>query len=433
MFVKHMFVALIAGSLIAVPAEKARADDTAAILGAAALIGGIVLHQAHRKKQRDRAASQQRQSQRQSTTQRRSAPTLSAAQLELNRTQQSALNYFGYDVGAVDGILGRKSRAGASAYQADMGYPADGTLNAEERAFLISSHQRALASAHVAPYDSIVASEGQRGLLKTYHNEAMGIPTPDPGVRVVATLPDPAPAPETLTAKTVTSEATLPSFNFGQEGASIAEHCSEINLLTAANGGLTTAADMRDPDMALNEQFCLARTQAMAEGARVEATITDLTPALIEQRCRGLTRAMRATITQLPEASPKNVMRSTEKVIRASGQPRDQLVAAGQVCLGVGYRTDDVDMALAAGVLLSTAGKPGYGEIVSHHMAQGFGVTGADPDLSNAWMDFALKAETGGNRVLGQTPDRLAILAAASGQEVQDTASLPAFPSSAKN
>ena len=63
-------------------------------------------------------------------------------------------------------------------FETAMGFPADGSLNAAERAFLLESQQRAMASADQPPYDDILAAEGRDGLLKRYRDEKLGIPAP---------------------------------------------------------------------------------------------------------------------------------------------------------------------------------------------------------------------------------------------------------------
>ena len=53
---------------------------------------------------------------------------------------QTALNYFGFNAGAVDGAVGPGTRGAVSRYQAHMGYPASGHIQAHERDFLLSAH-----------------------------------------------------------------------------------------------------------------------------------------------------------------------------------------------------------------------------------------------------------------------------------------------------
>ncbi|GAB5438042.1 peptidoglycan-binding domain-containing protein [Falsiruegeria mediterranea] len=427
MFTKSVCATLVATSLVLVPAKEARADEAAALIGGA-ILGGIIINEVNKNKARQR--QQQQQQQQQQTRARTSTRSsgISAAQREQNRNVQSALNYFGYNVGSVDGSIGRKTRAGISNYQSDMGYAIDGRLDDTERSFLLNSHQRALASAHVAPYNQILASQGQQGLLRTYRNEQLGIPTPQVQQPQVQQATAPAPTQDTVPARANTG--ALPDFTFGAQARSANEHCNEINVLTAANGGLSSGGNVSDAEFALNEQFCLARTQAMAESSRIEATIPNMSGPQIEAQCKGLTQAMTPHMAGIDSKSPSQVIADGSSFLRNSGRPMDQLVSGGKVCLGIGYRTDDAEMAMASGVLLASAGQLGYGEIVSHHLREGFGAAKGQGNAAGDWMRLALNAAQSGATVLGQTPDRIAVLSAAlTGVPAQTgTAALPVFP-----
>ncbi|WP_458877515.1 peptidoglycan-binding domain-containing protein [Arenibacterium sp. CAU 1754] len=421
----------MAASMVIVPVERAQADEGAALLGGM-LLGGIIVNEVNKNKQRRATTTR-------TTTVRRSTGNSAAytAQRAQNRQVQTALNYFGYNVGTVDGSIGRRSRAGISQYQAQMGFQPDGQLDDYERDFLLGSHQRALASSHVAPYNQIMATQGPGGLLRTYRNEQLGISTT---AAVQPTTPAPAPqtapAPQPQVAARA-DNAALPSFTFGQVDRSVNEHCNEINVLTAANGGITTTGRVSDAEFVLNEQFCLARTHAMAESTSIVATIPNLTDAQIEEQCSGLAQVIAPQLEALPTSRPDMVISDTSAFLQESGQPMAQLISAGKVCLGVGYRTDDAQMALASAVMLSSAGQLGYGEAVSHHMREGFGTTQTDAQKAGAWMTLALDAvsSTAGAAVMGQSPDRVAVLqdAMSGGQQGGGVAKLPSFPAPSGN
>lgn len=439
---KRVCATLVAGSLVFVSAEKSQADEAAALIGGA-LLGGLIVNEVNKNKQR------QRQQTTRSSTSSRSSSGISSAQRQQNREVQTALNYFGYNVGAVDGSLGRKSRAGISRYQADMRYGIDGYLDDHERSFLLTSYQRALASAHVAPYNQILASQGQAGLLRTYRNEQLGIPTPQavqpqtnqPQTHMAMTPqplttmnPQPsqvvtASQPQNAVTARANSNAALPNFGFVQAPKSVNTHCNEVNVLTATNGGPNLPGQIREPGFALNEQFCQARTHAMAEASKIEVTIPNMTAQQIEQQCDGLTQAMAPQIDGIETAASSDIIARGSQFLANSGQPMDSLISGGKVCLGVGYRTDDAEMTLASAALLSSAGQLGYGEIVSHQLREGFGTSQPSP-RSAEWMRLALNAaQSGAKTVLGQTPDRVAVLNGA----LTSTTALPAFPTASGN
>lgn len=435
MFKKNICASVVAASVLFVPAQRAQANDAAAALGGA-LLGGIIVNEMHKNKQRKRVYSS----------------GVSSAQREENRQVQRSLNFFGYNVGAADGSLGRKSRAGISRYQADMGYPIDGYLDEHERMFLVTSHQRALASAHVAPYAQIVATQGQPGLLRAYRNEQLGIATPQVPPQTMAQqpmttmavapvpapvqVPQAAPAPIQTSQETVAARAdtgaALPSFSFAATNRTAADLCNQVNIRSASNGGVSTPDKMSDANFALSEQFCLQRTAAITATARIEATIPNMTPEQIEAQCQGLTQAIAPQIAGITTAQPGHVIAQTSAFLQNSGQPMAQLVSGGKVCLGVGYRTGNAEMALASAVLVTSAGQQGYGEAVSHHLREGLGIDQPAPQQAGVWMQMALSAAGNGAEVLGQTPDRIAVLTAASATP-SSQAALPVFPTTSGN
>ncbi|MCF6231874.1 MAG: peptidoglycan-binding protein [Rhodobacteraceae bacterium] len=438
MFAKSISMALVSASLIVVPIERAQASDAGKILGGL-LIGGIIVNEMNKNKRR-----------------RTTSPGMSNSQRAQNRQVQTALNYFGYNVGRVDGSIGRNTRNGIARYQSDMGFPADGTMDSYERDFLINSQQRAEVSYNIAPYNTIVATQGRGGLLRTFRNEQLGIaPAAQapavqqfpavqqqvpavqpqlPPVQQQAALPAPVPTPIPAAPQIQPTRATtqaLPEFTFNQSVKSVSTLCYQIGVLTAANGGVTSAARVTDPAFALSEQFCLARTHARTEAATIEATIPNMTPAQVEAQCKGLAQAVAPHITALGTSSPDSVISATSAFMASSGQPVASLVSGGKVCLGVGYRTDNAEMALASAVLLTSAGLRGYGEIVSHQMREGVGTARTAPQQSDLWMSLALNGMVGANPpVLGQSPERVAVLTTAMGTDGAAAAALPVFPSS---
>lgn len=420
MFVKKICVTLVSASMVLVPVQKAQASDAAAILGGL-IVGGIIVNEVSKNKKRKQAT------QRQSTTNSHAYN----AQREQNRQVQASLNYFGYNVGTVDGSIGRNTRNGIARYQSDMGFQADGRMDNYERDFLLTSKQRAEASGNVAPYNSILASQGRGGLLRTFRNEQLGVAPVQPAA---AAAPIPVPVPAPVAAPTPVAApantAALPEFTFGQANTSISDFCNQINTLTAANGGVTAGTRVVDTEFALNEQFCLARTHAMADSTSIEATIPNMTSAQIETQCKGLTQAVAPHLKDIGAASPDSVINATLSFMQQSGQPMGRLISGGKVCLGIGYRVDDADMALASAVLLASGGLLGYGEIVSHHMREGFATARTSPQKAAEWMTLALKAMTsGGPVVLGQSADRVAVLTAAMKGGQAGVAALPVFPS----
>ncbi len=424
MFLKRFTMACAAAALLAAPSTRATAD-TAGGLIAGAIIGGLVGHEVARNKQRQQRVV--RRTYRQSSG-------ISQAQRAENREVQTSLNYFGFPVGGVDGSLGRRSRAAISDYQLHLGYPVTGYLTDYEKSFLLGSYRRALAGGALTNQQIAANAQGPRGLLHVYRDEAAGIRTTGTiqpaAAATVIVAPQPAPAPaapvtvEPATTAVAASplstlpvepepqaEGALPNF-FGQATAvSLASHCNQINLLTSTNGGFATVETMTDPNQALNEQFCLARTYAISDGEKKAASIEGFSPQQINAQCEGFGPPLKEHVAALSIKPRDEVVRDVSNFVLQSGLAPSQLIGTAKICLSVGYRTDNMDVALGSALLLTALGDNVYGELMGHHLAQGYGVA-KRTDLSIAWFEMGLTAvENGAVAVFapGQ-PERSALI-----------------------
>ena len=63
----------------------------------------------------------------------------------------------------------------------------------------------------------------------------------------------------------------------------------------------------------------------------------------------------------------------------------------GELCLGLGYRSNDSEMALAGALLVTSAGRAPYAEMVGHHVREGFGTT-ANTSGAKEWYSMGLDA-----------------------------------------
>ncbi|NBB96980.1 MAG: peptidoglycan-binding protein [Alphaproteobacteria bacterium] len=505
MFGKISLAAALSLGVATFPMEQARAQD--GLVGG--IIGGIIggaISNGQRKSQPQR-------------TQRvvRSRPTVSSAQREQNRSVQTALNHFGWNVGSADGVLGRKSREGASQYQAFAGFSATGRLTDFERNILLTAHQRAVTGGPQVAQTVSTHPQGMRGLVLVVRDEMSGrsparsagnygLPAPvatavdeiaassDPNaeqlvqragfiqladmngdgrtdyiidtsvtgsafwcsaqactVQAFLSTPDgyvrndfqafnvtpamftctrgtcdldksdapvsvaapaapkaPAqPSPTTEVALSVpsaqpagrnpdagqTADAAAPAipnfFGGGQATRSLASHCNKVNLLTNANGGFATMESMDDRAIVIAEQFCLARTYAMADGEELIAKVQGATPDQIAAQCAGFAPSLQPHVSALSVKSRDEVMRDVGSFILQTGMNPEQLGATARICLSVGYKQDDMGLAIGSGLLLVAMGERAYGELMGHHLAEGFGASQRD-DLSLAWYEHGL-------------------------------------------
>ncbi len=406
--------AFIAASVAIIPPEEVRADAGDFIAGA--IIGGIV--GANAKKQRRTTRSSSRRTTRRST--RSSLPST-----QEGKNIQASLNYFGFNAGSVDGQLGRKTRNAVSQYQAYLGYPVTGHLSEFERNLLISSYNRAQAGGYAVQQQVAANADGTRGLLKTYRAEMAGAsPAGTPQTTIVVNTPQPtAPATAPLAGATALASVVAPSENAGSAlpnflgagtQASLASHCNTVSLITNTNGGFVTLASMTDPNVALNEQFCLARTYAIARSEELVSQIQGFTPDQVAQQCGGFAPALKEHVDALSLKSRDQVVADVSSFVLTTGMSPAQLQGTAKICLGVGYRTDNMDVAVGSALILFTLGEGVYGELMGHHLSQGFGPAKRG-DMAAKWYEAGLAAADSGQAAVfvpGQ-PERTELIRAA--------------------
>ena len=447
---KLLSATALSASLVLVPVERAQADAGDFIAGA--IIGGVVGHAATKNAQR-KQVQRSRTTRTQVVRKKVYRPTIPATQT--GREIQASLNYFGFNAGRVDGQLGRRSREAVSQYQAYLGYPITGQLTPFEQNLLITSYTRAQAGGHSVSQQIAANPDGTRGLLKTYRAELAGqpaVPGVAPAAATTVVVAPQAAVPQqpvgTTTTTTVTAAApaaplpavpvpdssagtttaALPNFLGGDNSnqKSLASHCNTVSLLTNTNGGFTTLASMNEPMQVLNEQFCLARTYAISNSEDMISKVQGFTPAQISAQCEQFGPAMQDNVAALSLQPLADVRQGVSSFVLSTGMSPAQLTATAQICLGVGYRTDDMDVALASGLLLHALGQNVYAELMGHHLAQGFG-TAQRVDMARAWYEDSLNAVDGGATLVfspGQ-PERTELLRKASyllGNQASNTA-----------
>lgn len=450
MVTKQILMAALAAT-VALPAGHAAADFKDGLVGGlvGGAVSGIIVNESAKARERNRTTVT-----RTAPTRTYRAPSNSVARQQV-REEQTALNYFGFPAGTPDGVRGRNTRNAASQFQAHMGYPASGHLADYERQFLISSYYRAQSGG--AATSQLIAQQGSgtRGLLHAYRDEAAGVPTyaatqgpsPQPQAQspVMAALPEGARAAEaTERAPEARDEpeqgSALPNFMAAdRDGPSLASHCNQISLVTNSNGGFVTEASLTDARFALNEQFCIARTYAIAEGETMAASLKGVTSEELEEQCRAFGPAMRDHVAAVSLNDRDAVISDVRGFVMQSGQSPAQLAGTAKVCLSVGYRVDDMNIALGSALLLTALGEEPYGELMGHHLNEGFGTT-RRPELARTWYEPAVIAlENGAEPVFapGNSGRKDLIRKAAFGsdgppsgsqpEKVQPASSLPTF------
>ncbi|MGP1358192.1 peptidoglycan-binding domain-containing protein [Roseicyclus sp.] len=410
---KFMVSASLAAALALIPAERVEADAGEFIGGA--IIGGIIGYAAGQNQgQRTRTTT---------TTTRVVRPGIPATQQ--GRETQTALNYFGYEAGTVDGQVGPGTRAAIERYQASMGYPVNGReFSSYQFDFLMDAY-------YWATQQGGAQQTGLRGqaLLWSYRDSLQGGPiqsfAPQPPVTQPATtvIVNPGqqaiqPGVSTVIAAGTQGGGQLPNLFAGsQPRMSLANACNAVMLQTSSNGGYVTLATMSDPGQALSEQFCVARTYAMARGEELMGRITGLSPAQIAEQCGAFATMLSEEIDRVSLIEQAPLLSEMQAFASGTGIPPADLAATSRVCLATGYAQDDMRMAVGSALMLVALGEPAYGELLGHHLREGFG-TNSRRDLAMQWYEASISAlERGADPAFmpGQ-PERPALLRAATMQ-----------------
>lgn len=455
-FGKHKFMVAAASALaLALPAQQAEADAGKAIAGA--IVGGIAVCAV------TKACGKKQTTKRSRTTTQR-APQPWSAQRQERASVQRALNDFGFPVGSADGVYGSKTRAGVSNYQAYMGYPITGELLPYQQQSLLNAHNTYTSGAANSLYPGLLQAEGPGGLLKAtadpnyYHsrygngvnqyggagNQGLnyGNQNANLGGQGVNYGTQQQPPVQnnlgqnghngTLTGNGAVGRAVepndqglalgggalapLPSIGrIGQVSASMQDHCDLVKLTTQTNGGQILANSMTDADQALSEQFCDARTYLMGQ-VQSTLSVARATEDELLQACGTVEASMKPVMGGLSSKGSAAVIAETSGISGQLGLTDPQAATEyGEVCLGLGYRSNNSEMALAGALMLTAAGRAPYAEMVGHHVREGFG-TSANPDAAGTWYDMGLEALANNQApavLPSQTIQRTAIIRAA--------------------
>lgn len=374
-------------------AEPVMADNSALVGGIiGGIIGGAIVNEANKPKAGKKKSSGKAKS-----------SGMSAAQREANREVQTALNYFNYNVGTPDGSIGPKSRAAISQFQVLLGNPPTGALTEYERTLLLASYHRGEAGGATVAQTVATHPMGTRGLILLQRDEMAGVAAPvvapEAAGTLAATAPVVAPLAAAATLPALVAAPAAPSLPVFSVAAgplvSLASECNQVSLMTNTNGGYTKAAAVTDPGFALAEQFCLARTYAMAEGEKLAGAISGFTAEQIVQQCQAFGPVLQPQRAALGTDPRDSVLAGVAAFVQGSGQAPAQLAGSAKICLGVGYTENQMEVALGSALVLTALGEKAYAELVAHHMSMGFG-TPVRADLAFAWYQMGLEAAKSG-------------------------------------
>ncbi len=413
-FMTTSLIAAIALTPMASAPAQAQVDDSRGLIGGL-LLGGALLGIAASQQPRPRvvqpAPPQQPPQVQPPTSQPRpqqprpqatyNPPRPAIPATEAGRQVQTALNYFGFNAGYVDGQVGPATRAAVERYQAALGFPVNGRSFPEPQA-------QYLIGAYLWASNGGAIQSGLQGapLLVAYRDVLDGTAGPtvagNPGGSTTTVIVNPATTtivPEGAAPVTTVSASGTPEVPNLFAGASdapvLSSRCDAVALQGQANGGMMTLGNLTNPGFALSEQFCTARASAVNQGHDLTEAIVGMTYEQISVQCQGFSEALATQSSLIGLVSPQQVTASAQGFAITTGIPQAELAATARVCLGVGYGADDMQMAMGSALILVASGEPAYGELLGHHLREGYGLE-ADGHRAHEWYDASLNALAAG-------------------------------------
>ncbi|SHO60243.1 Peptidoglycan-binding (PGRP) domain of peptidoglycan hydrolases-containing protein [Pseudoxanthobacter soli DSM 19599] len=374
---KGASVLLLGGALIAAPVREARAggDGAAVVSGVLGFALGAIAGSAMNNQQRPGNAPAPTQ-----RAPKRQKPVRAPDQTVLNA--QTALKYFGFYNGSVDGVSGPGTRQAIAAFQAKVGEEPTGKLTPDQYAALMQ----------------IYADRGS----------GMGASGPapnDPGVdqlfAAISRGPDDgAPARAVPAATTATNVATGAAAAGTAAAAAAASPASqpvatdepvvalvEYNDVCIGRNALKSA-DATAGEIAIRQHFCGTHALAVAAGnaAIDEAEMTDMDVVLA--RCEKTEEAIDTAMADVSTAEPAKKMEALSgQFAGMTEEAKPKAVRNFVICTGVGLNALDAGVVNAASLALAALGNDAYLEFVASSLAIGIG-EGKDSAAAAEWYDY---------------------------------------------
>ncbi len=322
------------------------------IVGAAA--GAVLLHQFESQKLKQRKLS---------------VTPNSTEGREATRNIQTALNYFGFDAGVVDGLAGPKTRKAISSYQAFRGQPVTGVLSLSDQVQLLQTHRIALneEQGETAIADRRLALERAIASIE--------------GNRVTALA---AVAPQVQPSPTIQS---------APENEGIRSICEKVKTRESLEKVLgvdaSTTAEV-ELDLLIERRLCELLDSVNSKASEIMASNPSLTFQKFQASCQQLSTSVGNAADSKWRTSPSV---DVIEVIKASISPQtsERSGAWASVCTLIGYREGDEQMILMSSILGAASGNIDQTEAVGLVMAiQDAEWMKSRPVLS--WFDLAYSA-----------------------------------------
>ena len=176
----------------------------------------------------------------------------------------------------------------------------------------------------------------------------------------------------------------------GAAAASIDSYCNRVSLTTSSNGGFVTPPRWATRCRRSASSSAWPAPMPIEQGDSLAGTVQGFSMAEMEEQCEAFAPRMTGYQSRLASQAPEEVRAALQEFVVSTGAPPAQMSGNARICLGLGYRSDNAEVALAAALVLVGLGEDAYGELLGHHLVNGF-ATPQRPDRGVEWLGDAAR------------------------------------------
>jgi len=353
-------------ALTSVAPERAEASGRGIAIGVGAAVVGLMIGHAIANAQKP---------------QRIRTPVRRVDKSESIRLVQRALLALGFYQGDINGKMDKPTQQAVTAFQTRLGEKPTGSLTSGQRQILLANYAQTTrpaattAAAQPSGLMAMIAAGGGAAATQTI----------TPGAAASSTTAAPPEAPRAPFFATVCRD--------------------DAAAVPASTPAIQTLGSLRlTPD-----QFCVARSAALAEASDVLVASGQNDIAAVRSGCDSFADGMKPRVAAAATDPAATLQQALRKDFAKT--PADTSAPNFKICLGIGYAEDRPDLILASSFGLIGIGEIGYGELVGGVL--GVGLPPYDQKTRAAeWLDLtATQIEKGARSIVGEFgQDRAGIL-----------------------
>ncbi|MBS9478192.1 trypsin-like peptidase domain-containing protein [Ancylobacter sp. VKM B-3255] len=348
---------------------------------------------------------------------------------------QTALKFFTFYNGAVDGKNGPGTRRAVAAFQKTLDVEPTGTLTQVQYDVLMQAYTETKAKGTAGPGGNVPRSDpGVDQLFAAISR------TPDDGTPAHAAAGPAAAFPATATPADLPPAVAPPSAGTSAAGAATPSPTPMLAALTSADATAETPdlaynevcigrravkkAGTPESEAALRAHFCRSFAIATEAGNAAIETAGDVNVELLLTQCGKVRDAVAGMAGDFAEADPAATIDDLgSRYAALSETVKAKAMQDFLACTGVGLNERDAGIVNAAALALAALGRPAYGEFIAASLALGLGEP-RDVEAAEQWYRYL--ASRAADQPAAPPPAPLPDLVAASPDAASIDTSTPA-------